>query len=116
MADIHHLPLAGLGGNGLRRLTQELAAPFGAGDDLGSRVLHLHASAPALDALTDRLAAKIAARTNLAGPESELGPPMTAAIAALQRIAHQCRTLSRMATALPRTDPLDPTGSPKPPV
>ncbi|MCJ2090403.1 hypothetical protein MKK88_31140 [Methylobacterium sp. E-005] len=114
MADIHHLPLVGLSGNGLRRSTQELARSFEAGDDLGSRVFHIRASAHALDELSDRLKAKIADMTNLIGPESKLGLPMTAAIAALKRIANQCRTFSRIATALPRTDPLDATRSPKP--
>lgn len=113
MAELHHLPLAGLGGTGIWRLTRELAASFGAGDELGSRILHIRASARALEELGDQLEAKIA---DLAGLENVSGLAMPAAIAALQHLAKECRALSRVASTFPPTGLLDPTVSPNPQV
>lgn len=98
MADIHILPLAGLDGDQVQRLTDNLAAAFEAGEELGTRVPHIRASARVflsmaseLQSAVDRLGAKLD-RCGLAEPT---------AITVLKHLAEECRALSRAAAGFP---------------
>lgn len=94
MGDIHVLPLAGLDASRLKRLTRDFAAAFEAGDDLGSRVPHVWASARALEGLSDLLEAQI---DRLAAVENAGNLGLSGTIAALRRLQVETRKLSRMA-------------------
>jgi hypothetical protein len=103
MADIHILPLAGLDGDHLQRLADDLAAAFEAGEELGSRVPHIRASARVFLCMASELQSAV---DHLADELGRSGLTQPTAIAALEQLAEECRALSRAAAGFPH--PLDP--------
>lgn len=98
MADIHLLPLSGLDSDHIKRLTDNLAAAFEAGEELGSRVPHIRASAPVFLRMASELQS---AADHLSTVFDRSGLREPTAIAALEHLVERCRALSRAAAGFP---------------